>query len=117
LGYVVNWDDLPEVEVLPNNFRKSAAGLKSGVNRIRLVHPSGTPTHQHDDSEQTVLMLSGRMYIHIEDERFEVGPGDICVVPIGTRHSFESISGEVVLMEVFSPMRVQNLVGFVGKVF
>lgn len=117
MGYVVNWNDLPEVEILPNNFRKSAAGLKCGVNRIRIVHPSATPRHQHDDSEQTVLMLRGRMYIHIDDERHEVGPGDICVLPIGTPHSFETIEGEVELMEIFAPMRVQNLVGFVGRVF
>lgn len=117
MGYVVNWKNLPEVEILPNNFRKSAAGLKCGVNRIRIVHPSSTPTHQHDDSEQTVLILSGRMNIHIDGERHEVGPGDICVLPIGTPHSFQTIEGEVELVEIFAPMRVQNLIGFVGKVF
>jgi mannose-6-phosphate isomerase-like protein (cupin superfamily) len=117
MGYTVNWDDLPEVEILPNNFRKSAAGLKTGVNRIRIVHPMQTPRHQHDDAEQTVLMLSGRMVIHIEDTSHEVGPGDICIVPTGTPHSFESIEGEVELIEIFAPMRVQNLVGFVGRVF
>jgi quercetin dioxygenase-like cupin family protein len=117
MGYIANWNDLPEVEILANNFRRSAAGLQCGVNRIRIVHPSATPRHKHDDSEQTVLMLTGRMLIHIADETHEVGPGDICVVPIGTHHSFESIEGEVELLEVFAPMRVQNLIGFVGKVF
>jgi quercetin dioxygenase-like cupin family protein len=117
MGYVVNWSDLPEVEVLPNNFRRSAAGLKCGVNRLRIVHPSSTPLHQHDDAEQTVLMLSGRMFVHIGNQRQEVGPGDICVLPIGTPHRFETIEGEVELMEVFAPMRVQNLIGFVGNVF
>ena len=117
MGYVSNWNDLPEVEILPNNFRRSAAGLKSGVNRIRIVHPSATPTHQHDDSEQTVLMLRGRMLIHINDQTCEVGPGDICVLPIGTPHSFETIEDEVELIEVFAPMRVQNLIGFIGNVF
>ncbi|TWG97313.1 Cupin domain-containing protein [Mesorhizobium sp. J18] len=117
MSYVVNWNDLPEVEILPNNFRKSAAGLQCGVNRIRIVHPSATPRHQHEDSEQTVLMLKGRMYIHIDNQRHEVSPGDICVLPIGTPHSFETIEGEVELIEIFAPMRIQNLIGFVGKVF
>ena len=117
MRFVTNWEDLPEVEVLPNNFRKSAAGLKTGINRIRLVHPSGTPVHQHDDSEQSVLMMSGRMILHVNDDSREIGPGDIAVIPIGTPHRFETIEGEVVLIETFSPMRVQNLIGYLGNIF
>jgi quercetin dioxygenase-like cupin family protein len=115
--YVVNWSDLPEVEVLSNNFRKSIAGLQAGVNKLRIAHPCATPRHKHDDSEQTVLMISGRMHIEIGDERFEVKAGDVCVVPIGMEHRFETIEGVVELFEVFAPMRVQNLIGFVGRVF
>lgn len=117
MPFVVNWDDLPEVRVLDNNFRKSAAGLQAGVNRIRIVHPSATPRHKHDDSEQMVLMLKGRMFIHIGDDRHEVKPGDVCVIPVGVEHLFETIEGEVELFEIFAPMRVQNLIGFVGKIF
>lgn len=119
MPFVTNWNDLPEVEVLPNNFRKSAAGLKTGVNYLRFRHPMQTPLHHHDDAEQTVLMLKGRMIIQLGDERHEVGPGDICVVPIGIQHMFETIEGEdeVELYEIFAPMRVQNLVGFLGRIF
>jgi len=117
MSYYTNWDKLPEVEVLTNNFRRSAAGLQAGVNRIRLVHPSGTPIHQHDDAEQLVILLSGRLHVTIDGETREMGAGDICVMPIGVPHRFETIEGEVVLIEIFAPMRVQNLVGFVGKIF
>lgn len=117
MPYVVNWADLPEVQVLENNFRRSAAGLQAGVNKLRIVHPMATPRHKHDDAEQMVLMLKGRMLIHIADEHHEVKAGDICIVPIGIEHSFESIEGDVELFEIFAPMRVQNLIGFVGKIF
>ncbi len=117
MPYVLNWNDLPEVEVLQNNFRKSVAGLKTGVNKLRIEHPCATPRHKHDDAEQTVLMMSGRMIIEIEDQSFEVKAGDVCVVPIGCEHRFETIEGTVELYEIFAPMRVQNLVGFVGRIF
>ena len=55
--------------------------------------------------------------IRIADETHEVGAGDICVIPIGVDHRFESIEGEVELLEVFAPMGVQNLIGFVGNIF
>ena len=119
MAYVAKWADLPEVEVLPNNFRKSIAGLKSGVNYLRFKHPMQTPLHHHDDAEQTVLMLKGRMIIQLGDERHEVGEGDVCVVPLGVEHKFETLEDhpDVELFEIFAPMRVQNLVGFLGRIF
>src|SRR5919199_928660 len=68
--YVRRWHDFPEVEVLPNNHRTSIAGLNVGVNRIRWVHPTATPRHSHDDAEQVILMLSGRIEMTIDDQKF-----------------------------------------------
>jgi quercetin dioxygenase-like cupin family protein len=115
--YVAAWEDLPEVEVLPGNFRRSTAGLKGSVNRIRLVHPSATPLHQHDAEEQMVMMLDGEMNVTIGDEVTRLRGGMVCCIPAGTPHRFESIAGEALFLETFSPGRVQNLVGFLGKVF
>jgi mannose-6-phosphate isomerase-like protein (cupin superfamily) len=117
MPYHASWDDLPEVEVLPGNYRKSVAGLKTSLNRIRMVHPSGTPLHHHDDEEQLVMMLDGAMKVTIGDEVITLGAGQVCAIPAGTRHRFESISGECLFLETFAPPRFQNLIGFLGKVF
>lgn len=117
MAWSASWADLPEVEVLPNNFRRSAAGLKSSVNKIRLVHPSETPLHKHDDEEQAVFMLSGEMNVTIGSDTILLKPDQVCVIPAGTMHCFKSVSGEASFLETFSPGRIQNLIGFLGKVF
>ena len=117
MPYHAHWANLPEVEVLPNNFRRSVAGHKLGINQIRLVHPSGTPVHRHEDEEQAVMIMSGQLDVTIGGEPIRMAPGDVCIVPAGVDHNFATIEGEVVLIEVFGPMRIQNLVGFLGKNF
>lgn len=117
MGYHARWQDIPEVEGLPNNFRRAVAGFKSGANRIRMIHPSGTPVHTHETEEQMVFMLEGAMTVEIAGEAFRFEAGDVCVIPAGQPHCFRSIEGEVTFIETFTPMRVQNLVGFLGKVF
>ena len=117
MAFSTRWDDLPEVEVLPNNFRRSVAGHKLGINRIRLVHPSGTPVHRHEDEEQAVMIVSGELDVTIAGQTIRMVPGDVCIVPAGTDHNFTTTAGETTLIEVFGPMRIQNLVGFLGKNF
>ena len=115
--YVRSWDAFPEVEILPNNHRTSIAGLNVGVNRIWWVHPTATPRHSHDDAEQVILMLSGRIEMTIDDQKFEMQEGDVAVIPENTPHTGRTLGDDAVFYEVFAPLRVQNLVGFIGKVF
>ena len=119
MAYHASWTDIPEVEGLPNNFRRAVAGFQTGANRIRMIHPSGTPVHTHETEEQLVFMLDGAMEVEISGESFRLAAGDVCAIPAGTPHCFRSLAGEpeVTFIETFSPMRVQNLVGFLGKVF
>ena len=77
MPYVVKWSDLPEVEILKGNFRRSASGLKGSVNKIRLSHPSETPVHHHAEEEQTVLMLSGEMDVVIDKDTIRLGPDQV----------------------------------------
>ncbi len=117
MPYMADWQSLPEIEILPGNFRRSAAGLQTGANRIRLVHPSGTPLHHHETEEQMVFMLEGEMDVTIGPETFRMRPGAVCAIPAGAVHQFQSIADEALFIETFSPMRVQNLIGFLGRIF
>lgn len=93
------------------------SGLKGSISKIRLVHPSETPLHQHADEEQAVIMLRGSMNVTIDQEIIKLNSGDVCIIPAGVNHRFCSIEGEAEFLETFSPGRIQNLVGFLGKIF
>jgi quercetin dioxygenase-like cupin family protein len=112
--YSLNWDHVPETENLPNNFRVALAGKEMGINRIRWVHPTSLPAHTHEDSEQAIIMLQGAINFTINGELQTLGEGDVTIVPRGAVHSGESISGEAMFIEVFAPLRIENLFGFLG---
>ena len=109
MPYVAKWSDLPEVEILKGNFRRSASGLKGSVNKIRLCHPSETPVHHHAEEEQTVLMLSGEMDVVIDKDTIRLGPDQVCVIPAGVPHCFRSVAGEA---EEFACLGQQVGTGF-----
>lgn len=116
--FIRNWDDYPEVEVLPNNFRKSICGQEAGVNNITAKHPCKTPNHVHEDAEQIMLVLEGTFMTYIQDQEPTVTrAGDIIVIPRGVYHWFETTGEDIKFMEVFAPRRVQNLIGYIGKIF
>ena len=112
--YACSWDSLPEVEGLPNNFRTAVAGREMGVNKIRWVHPTELPPHVHEDAEQSIMMLSGRISFTIDGVDHTLSAGDVAIVPRGAVHGGRSIEGEAVFVEVFAPLRIENLVGFLG---
>lgn len=112
--YASAWDELPEVEGLPNNFRTAVAGREMGVNKIRWVHPTELPPHVHDDAEQAIMMLDGRISFTIGGTELMLSAGDVAIIPRGAAHWGRSIEGESVFIEVFTPLRVENLVGFLG---
>ena len=117
MPYAEKWDQLQEVEVLPNNFRVSVAGLKVGLNRIRWVHPTTTPSHKHDDAEQAIIMVEGKIKMVIEDEELVLEPGHVCVVPLGAQHYGGTMDQDALFYEIFAPLRVHNLIGYLGKIF
>ena len=112
--YACSWEDVPEVEGLPNNFRRAVAGREMGVNKIRWEHPTELPPHTHEDAEQAIVMLSGRIAFHIGGTELELSGGDVAIVPRGAVHGGRSLEGVAEFVEVFAPLRIENLVGFLG---
>ncbi|MBE7217165.1 MAG: cupin domain-containing protein [Caulobacteraceae bacterium] len=68
---------------------------------VRLVRVEGGGEGRwdvHEDGPETVLVVSGDFVVEFEDGVLRLGPGDICVVPSGSRHRGTSPGGaEVVL--------------------
>ncbi len=68
---------------------------------IRVVRADGEFTwHSHPETDEFFLVLKGSLTIRLEDDEVVLGPGQMCVVPKGTRHQPYSADGaEVVLIE------------------
>lgn len=61
----------------------------------------------HREKEESILVLSGRLRLHLEDDHGEMalavlGPGQFRRVPPGRRHRFEAVT-DVEVVEVSSP--------------
>ena len=64
--------------------------------------------HQHDDHDEVFLPLSGELLVDFEGDQTRcVGPGEVLVVPAGTRHRPRTEGGEVTLL-VIDPMEVKH---------
>ena len=62
--------------------------------------------HDHPESDEAFLVLSGRLWIDLPDGSVELGPGELYVVPAGTRHRPRT-EGEVHLV-LIEPRGVLN---------
>lgn len=63
--------------------------------------------HNHPH-EQTGYLVSGRLRMTIDNEVFEVEPGDSWCIPGNVMHKTEIIE-DAVVVEVFSPVREEYL--------
>jgi quercetin dioxygenase-like cupin family protein len=60
------------------------------------------------------MVLSGSIAFTIDGTDLKLGAGDVAIVPRGAVHGGHSLEGEAVFLEVFAPLRIENLVGFLG---
>lgn len=101
----VRWEDIPDEFVRPGVRRRGF-----GTDRCLLVMNECTPgmdlrPHVHD-FDQIALILSGRANYYVGEERNDMGPGSVLLIPAGKEHYIEPVGGEVVKnIDVFTPLR------------
>jgi mannose-6-phosphate isomerase-like protein (cupin superfamily) len=54
--------------------------------------------HDHDDTDETFIVLEGHMRIDLRDGAVELGPGEMYVVPAGVEHKPSAEKGASVLL-------------------
>lgn len=74
------------------------AGARSGGGFDFMVgdvpYLSGPPLHVHRDQADTFYILENVLTIQVEDELFDLGPGDFASVPPGVRHTFDNVRAD-----------------------
>jgi unsaturated pyranuronate lyase len=82
-------------------------GEKTLMSEFRLDKGKMLPMHSHPH-EQSGYMVSGRINLIVEDEKFEAGPGDSWCIQGNVEHGAETLDDSVIV-EVFSPVREDYL--------
>jgi len=76
-------------------------GLPPGFAAMELTVPphfAGPIPHAHDEFDEAIYVLSGRLLVHGDDEPAEAMPGSLFVAPRGHRHGFSNPSAESALV-------------------
>jgi quercetin dioxygenase-like cupin family protein len=99
-----DWAAIPAQQVAPGIVRQMVWGERLMVCRLTIAPGIVTPIHSHAH-EQITLVERGRVRFTIDGEQRIVGPGDVLVFPSGLEHGATMLDEEVVLVDIFSPVR------------
>jgi quercetin dioxygenase-like cupin family protein len=84
--------------------RQMIVGEKVMVCRFHFAPHVETPAHDHPH-EQMTLVERGKVLFTIGDKQQEARAGDVLHFPSGTWHGATMLDEEVVLIDIFSPIR------------
>jgi len=82
-------------------------GLPPGFAAMELTVPpqfAGPVPHAHDEFDEAIFVLSGRLLVTGDGEPAEAVPGSLFVAPRGHRHGFSNPSAEAALvLRIWAP--------------
>ena len=84
--------------------RQMIVGENVMVCRLRFAPRVVTPAHEHPH-EQITLVERGRVLFTVGDEQRVAEAGDVLHFPPGSWHGATMLDEEVVLIDIFSPIR------------
>jgi len=62
--------------------------------------------HKHDEEDEMFLVISGKLFIELEDKTLDLSPGEFVVIPRGVVH--KPYSEEEVHLMLFEPATTVN---------
>lgn len=100
----VNWSTVPIERPSEGIERQMVVGDHLMICRFRFMPFLVAPEHTHPH-EQTSMVISGRVRFFVEGvERIAV-PGDVLHFPSNCLHGATMMDEEVVLIDIFTPLR------------
>ena len=99
-----DWRSIPIEKIAPGIERQMIWGERVMVCRLRLAPHTVTAVHSHPH-EQITLVEQGPVEFTIEGRKVIVATGDVLHFPSGCEHGATMLENEVVLVDIFSPIR------------
>jgi quercetin dioxygenase-like cupin family protein len=99
-----DWNSIPVERVGEGIERQMIAGENVMICRLRIGPHVVTPAHDHPH-EQMTLVERGCVLFTIGDEQVIAKAGDVLHFPSGTWHGATMLDEEVILVDIFSPIR------------
>jgi unsaturated pyranuronate lyase len=100
----LNWAEIPVEHPAEGIERQMVVGERIMIVRFRFKPFLVTPEHTHPH-EQMSLIVSGRVRFFIEGKERIVSAGDVLHFPPNCLHGATMMDEEVVLIDIFSPIR------------
>jgi quercetin dioxygenase-like cupin family protein len=103
-----SWSTIPRERLSEGIVRQMIHGERLMI--CRLTFAPGTITTAHDHvHEQMTIIEKGRVRFVLGSEEKEFGPGDVILFPGGFWHGATMLDEDVVLIDIFSPIREEFL--------
>jgi len=100
----LNWAAIPVEHPAEGIERQMVVGDRIMIVRFRFEPFLVTPEHTHQH-EQMSLVISGRVRFFIEGKEQIASAGDVLHFPSNCLHGATMMDEEVVLIDIFSPIR------------
>lgn len=101
---VTHWDSIPVESIAEGIDRQMVVGQSIMICRLRFDPFVVTPAHRHPH-EQMTLVIKGKVKFILGDEERVVSAGDVLHFPSNHWHGATILDEEVVLIDIFSPIR------------
>ena len=99
-----DWSRIPVEQIEPGIERQMIYGENLMICRLRIAPNIVTPTHDHPH-EQMTIVERGKVLFTIGNEQRIVDTGAVLYFPSGTWHGATMLDEEVILVDIFSPIR------------
>lgn len=101
---VTDWDKIPIEQTAEGIERQMVVGQNVMLCRFRFAPFVVTPEHTHPH-EQMTLVVQGNVRFFIDGEERIVSAGDVLHFPPNNRHGATMLDEEVILIDIFAPIR------------
>jgi unsaturated pyranuronate lyase len=100
----VNWSSVPVERIAEGIERQMIVGDNLMICRFRFAPFLVTPEHDHPH-EQMSIVVSGQVRFFVEGIERIASPGDVLHFPPNCWHGATMMEEEVVLIDIFTPVR------------